>query len=226
MIQHALVAAAWAGLIALDFTGLGPWLITQPLVCGPVFGYWMGNIPAGLIIGGIVQLLWMDVSPIGVGIPFDACATTILATFWCTLGGRSSLSQIILALFMAVPLGFVFRSMDQIARRLNVVLVRRLDKVSESSLPTALWGGIFGGLLWSWARYATFYFLTMCAGGALWRYLAYSPRMTLIDRGLTLAAIVLPVAGMGVTLELFMSDEPEGRWAAFRVLRGPKGTNE
>ena len=38
-----------------------------------------------------------------------------------------------------------------------------------------------------------------------------------LDQGLTMAALLLPVAGMGVTLELFLSDEPEGRWAPWRT---------
>ena len=31
-----------------------------------------------------------------------------------------------------------------------------------------------------------------------------------------MALILLPVAGMGVTLELFLSEEPEGRWSPWR----------
>lgn len=212
---HALNAACWAGLIALDFTGFGPWMISQPLVCGPLFGFLMGNLVAGIIIGGIVQLLWMDVSPIGVGIPYDAMATTVLATYWSTLQPSASLSQIVLALFMAVPVGFVFRMMDQYARRLNIGLIHKLDQLSDARLSVGLSLGIMTGLVWSWARYAVFYVLAMWAGEILWKHIAYSPKMTWVDRGLTMAAIMLPVAGLGVTLELFMSEEPEGRWASF-----------
>ena len=79
MTRHALIAALWAGLIALDITGSGPWLIAQPLVAGPLLGWLMGHVAVGLVIGGIVQLLWMDVTPVGVGIPFDAMAVTPMA---------------------------------------------------------------------------------------------------------------------------------------------------
>lgn len=219
MITRSLVGAAWAGLLALDFTGFGPLMVSQPVVAGPLFGWLMGNITAGLIVGGIIQLLWMDVSPIGVGIPYDAMAATILATFWCAINPHCSLSQIMLALFIAVPLGFLFRGMDQFARRLNVRLVHRIDRVSDARLPTALGAGIVAGLVWSWLRYAVSYFVVMFLGERLWSWMAYSPRLTFLDQGMTMAAILLPVAGMGVTLELFLSEEPEGRWAAFKALR-------
>ena len=34
-----------------------------------------------------------------------------------------------------------------------------------------------------------------------------------------MAIILLPVAGMGVTLELFLSDDPEGRWSPWRAMK-------
>src|SRR5207245_6272543 len=118
MMGHPWIAAAmWAGVISLDFTACGPFMVSQPLVCGPFFGWLMGQISVGVIVGGIVQLLWMDLSPIGVGIPYDATATTLLAVYWSTLPGNGALSQVMMALGLAVPLGFLFRWFDLLARR-------------------------------------------------------------------------------------------------------------
>jgi mannose PTS system EIIC component len=198
-----LPAACWAGLIALDFTGFGPWMISQPMVCGPIFGALMGQLAVGLIIGGIVQLLWLDVTPVGVGIPFDGTAVTILATYWATLPSQSALPQtIILALFIAVPFGFVFQMMDLYARRLNSWILHRVESVSDDRLPAALTAGTLAALLWSWLRYALLYFLVMGSGQKLWHWVASSPKLAQIDQGLTMALILLPVAGLGVALEL------------------------
>ena len=84
-LHKLMIAAMWAGVISLDFTACGPFMVSQPLVCGPVFGWLVGQTAVGVIIGGIVQLLWMDLSPIGVSIPYDATATTILAVYWANL---------------------------------------------------------------------------------------------------------------------------------------------
>jgi mannose/fructose/N-acetylgalactosamine-specific phosphotransferase system component IIC len=212
----------WAGLIALDFTACGPFMISQPLVCGPLFGWLMGQIAVGVIIGGIVQLLWMDLSPIGVGIPYDATSTTLLAIYWATIPEHSSLSQVVLALLAAVPFGFLFRWLDQVARRINTFLMHQVDRLPDDRLALGLWAGITGGIAWSWVRYAFAYALLFGLGRIAWVRLAYSPRLTPVDQGLTMAVILLPVAGMGVTLELFLSDEPEGRWAPWRVGKTTK----
>jgi len=221
MIPRFIVSALWAGVIALDFTGFGPFMVSQPMVCGPIFGWLLGRISVGVILGGIVQLIWMDVTPVGVGIPFDTTAVTLLAVYWATLTPHESLSQIILALLIAVPFGYLFRAMDFYARRLNTLIVRRIERVSDDHLPAAMNVGIIGGLAWSWARYAVFYAFSMWAGERLWTRLAYSPRMTWIDQGLTMAVILLPVAGMGVALELFLLEDPEGRLTSLRHLRLP-----
>jgi mannose/fructose/N-acetylgalactosamine-specific phosphotransferase system component IIC len=212
MTWHRLIAAAmWAALICFDFTAFGPFMISQPLVCGPLFGWLMGQVSVGIIIGGIVQLLWMDLSPVGVGIPYDATATTLLAVYWATLQPHSALSQVILALAMAVPMGFVFRWLDQRARRINTRLMHQVEAFSDDKLPVGLWLGILGGISWSWIRYFVTYGVLFGLGEFLWRYWAYSPKMTMVDRGLTMASLLLPVAGLGVVLELFLSEEPKGR---------------
>ena len=223
MSMHKLITAAmWAGLISLDFTACGPFMISQPLVCGPLFGWLMGQAPVGIIIGGIVQLLWMDLSPVGVGIPYDATGTTLLAVYWATLPAHSALSQVVLALLLAVPVGFVFRWLDQLARRINTGLMHQVDRVPDERLALGLWGGILGGVCWSWIRYTVAYAVLFGLGQAVWNHLAYSPRLTPVDQGLTMAVLLLPVAGMGVTLELFLSDEPEGRWAPWRATKPVK----
>jgi len=213
-MRHALTAALWGGLIALDITGFGPLMIAQPLVAGPLFGWLTGHLAAGVIIGGIVQLLWMDITPVGVGIPYDAMAVTVLATFWATLAPDLSLAHIVLALIMAVPFGSLFRRMDQHARRFNTHLLHRIEKVKDEYLPLALDAGIVAGLVWSFLRYALSYFLAMLAGAWVWKKIGMIPPDSLLDRGLSLAAVLLPIAGMGITLDLFLSEDPDARWLA------------
>lgn len=212
----------WAGVIALDFTGCGPFMVSQPLVCGPLFGWLLGQAAIGVILGGIIQLLWMDLSPIGVGIPYDATSTTLLAVYWATLPAHGSLSQAVLALLMAVPFGFFFRWLDQVARRINTTLMHQVDRLPDAHLAAGLCWAVLGGLAWSWVRYTAAFALFFYLGDLAWCRMGYSPRLTPIDQGLTMAVLLLPVAGMGVTLELFLSDEPEGRWAPWRAVKPSK----
>jgi mannose/fructose/N-acetylgalactosamine-specific phosphotransferase system component IIC len=220
MSAHQLIIAAmWAGAISLDFTAVGPFMVSQPLVCGPLFGWLMGQVAVGVIIGGIMQLLWMDLSPIGVCIPYDATAATVLAVYWASLPGSGALSQVVLSLAFAIPFGFLFRWLDQLARRVNTLLMHQILALSDERLPWGLWLGMGGGILWSWARYALAYGVIFAWGQWIWKRAAYFPHLTPLDQGLTMASILLPVAGMGVTLELFLSDDPEGRWSIWRLSK-------
>ena len=194
-------------------------MISQPIVCGPLFGYLMGQVAVGVIIGGIVQLLWMDLSPIGVGIPYDATATTIAG---CLLGDTAGAQCALASDARAHHRGSVwilFRSV-WISSRGAVKYVSdapRRERFGRATLLTALWAGILVGIAWSWIRYTVLYGVIFAAGEFAWNRFAYSPRLTPIDQGLTMAIILLPVAGMGVTLELFLSEEPERRWAPWRA---------
>jgi|GEM_PF-586406 len=217
MIKHCFISALWAGLVALDITGVGPWLLTQPLVAGPLFGYLMGHVTTGLIIGGIVQLMWMDVTPVGVGIPYDAMAVSVLAIFWSTLPSASPLSEVALmvqALIIAVPFGSLFRRMDQRSRRINTHILHHIEKTTDEHLSAAISAGIVAGLVWNFLRYVVSYFLAMWAGAWLWKKMGSLPIETHLQSAFTMAAILLPVAGMSITLDLFLSEEPDARWLA------------
>jgi mannose/fructose/N-acetylgalactosamine-specific phosphotransferase system component IIC len=212
-------AAFWAGLIAIDITGCGPWMVSQPMIAGSIFGWLMGQVNVGVILGGVIQLLWMDISPIGVGIPFDATATTILAVYWATLKPTATLPDMVLALLFAVPFGYICRTMDHYSRRLNTWAVRKLESVSDSLLNQTLTLSILAGLIWIWVRYTLFYVLCMALGQWGWNWLQLHPLPDWINQGLTTAAYLSPIAGLGVSLELFLSEEPERRFPSMRAFK-------
>ncbi len=197
-------AAMWAGLLSLDITGCGPWMISQPVVAGPIFGWLMGQVKVGVVIGGIVQMIWMDVTPVGVGIPFDTMAVTLLSIFWASRMPDCTLPQMILMLLVAAPFGYLFCIMDSYARRVNTWVARRLESVPDAYLPLALDLGILAGLVWSWLRYTLFYACVMWGGEKFWVWAQRYPLPSWVNQGLLFSAYMLPVAGLGVVLELFL----------------------
>lgn len=212
-------AAAWAGLLALDITACGPWMVWQPMVCGPLYGLLLHRVWAGVVIGGVVQLIWMDVTPVGVGIPYDVTAVTLLAVYWA--GATSATpTSVVLALALAVPFGFLFRAVDFFSRRLNTWMVRRIEGVPDPYLTLALTGGTLAGVLWTWVRYTLLYALFMGAGQRLWAMAGTISATSWMARGLDAVLVLLPMAGFGVVLELFLSEEPE-RHAFPRRAKGP-----
>jgi mannose/fructose/N-acetylgalactosamine-specific phosphotransferase system component IIC len=194
-------------------------MVSQPLVCGPLFGWLCGQVEAGLLIGGLAQLIWMDVTPVGVGIPYDTTAVTLLATYWATRSNPCTVPQIVLALALAVPFGFLFRWMDHRARRLNTWAARKVEDMSDPYLAKALFAGIVGGLLWSWLRYVVFYAGSIFLGQTIENWITPFLSKPWCDKALETAFVLLPMDGQGEVLELFFSEEPERR---FRTRRAQK----
>jgi len=90
--------------------------------------------------------------------------------------------------------------------------MHKIDQFSDDRLSWGLWLGIVGGILWSWVRYTATYGLIFVLGEwFFFRRLAYYPRLTPVDQGLTMASILLPVAGDGGSYwNCFFSDKPGG----------------
>src|SRR5262249_35558848 len=96
----------------------------------------------------------------------------------------------------------------------NTLIMHRVESVRDEQLPLALWLGIATGVAWSWLRYAILFAVIAFLGELFWKKLSYVPHLGMFDQGLTLAIILLPVAGLGVTLQLFLSDGEDYRAAA------------
>ncbi len=81
---HMLLAivgvALVGGLIGLDRTAAGQFMISQPIVAAPLVGWLLGDVSAGLIIGAMLELIWVLDMPVGGFVPADATVSAITAT--------------------------------------------------------------------------------------------------------------------------------------------------
>lgn len=53
------------GILALDGTSLGQFMISRPLVAGTLTGWVLGDPYLGLLVGGIIELYFIPVFPVG-----------------------------------------------------------------------------------------------------------------------------------------------------------------
>jgi len=53
------------GLLALDGTSLGQFMISRPLVAGVLTGWMVGDPLLGLLIGGILEIYFISIFPVG-----------------------------------------------------------------------------------------------------------------------------------------------------------------
>jgi mannose/fructose/N-acetylgalactosamine-specific phosphotransferase system component IIC len=144
MIIEILSISFIGGLLSLDISPWGQIMVSRPIVCGPLIGFLLGDLKTGLIIGVLLELIWINVISVGAAIPPDATIVAVTCTTLIILNERmlppgnnfqDSYRMAVLALTM--PLGEIFRSIDVKQRKLNVYFVHYLEReISKGNLDT------------------------------------------------------------------------------------------
>ncbi len=145
MVEQVLWLSAVGAFLALDHSLLGQFMISQPLVVGAIFGYMLGDIPTGLFVGALIQLIWLGVIPVGAYIPSDHTVTggiTVALTGMLThQQGFAFGPSIVFALMIAIPAGTLAGKLDIVLRHsVNDRLARRAEAVAENGrVPVLGW---------------------------------------------------------------------------------------
>jgi hypothetical protein len=64
-MAEPIVLVVLGGLLALDGTSVGQFMISRPLVAGTLTGWVLGDPFLGLLVGGIIELYFIPVFPVG-----------------------------------------------------------------------------------------------------------------------------------------------------------------
>ncbi len=120
-IMQVLFAALIGGIIGLDRTALGQFMISQPVVAGPLTGWLLGDVTAGLVIGGTLELIWVLDMPIGTFVPADSTVAAVAATAIAALGSTTpgQLPVIGFCLLLTVAMVPVTMFADHLMRQRN-----------------------------------------------------------------------------------------------------------
>jgi len=120
-IMQVLFAALISGIVGLDRTALGQFMISQPVVAGPLTGWLLGDVTAGLVIGGTLELIWVLDMPIGTFVPADSTVAAVAATAIAALGSTTpgQLPVIGFCLLLTVAMVPVTMYADHLMRQRN-----------------------------------------------------------------------------------------------------------
>ena len=121
--------------LELDAVSLGQWMLSRPIVGGPLLGLLAGDARIGLVMGILIELLILEDLPIGGAIPINgpvaAAAATILAS------GPGGLEPG-LALPAGYLLGLLYRPLDVRLRARRAALPRLVEaRLAEGAEPGA-----------------------------------------------------------------------------------------
>ncbi|HEV8400755.1 MAG TPA: PTS sugar transporter subunit IIC [Gemmatimonadales bacterium] len=200
-IELLIALLVWGTLVGVDLVSLPQMMIARPLVAGTVAGAILGDIPTGLKLGVVFELLQYDILPVGaVRYPeYGPATVAAVATAHSSPGGVLGLG---LGALVGLVTGLLGGLTINLLRRVNSRIVHAAAARLESGDPHALIRVHVGGLLRDALRAAL-----VTAVGLVLAWLArpllagaLSPRDALVLAVATVAAAL--AAGSAGTLRL------------------------
>ncbi len=127
----SLSLAFLGGLLALDATSVGQFMVSRPLVAGTLAGWWLGDPVLGLEIGAILELFHLAGVPAGGSrVPESGPASAVAVGVGISAGGPAGLA-------LGLVAGLVVSEVGGITIGLQRHLVSRLVGRIEAGSVTA-----------------------------------------------------------------------------------------
>jgi PTS system mannose-specific IIC component len=144
-IELLIALLVWGTLVGVDLVSLPQMMIARPLVAGTVAGAILGDIPTGLKLGVVFELLQYDILPVGaVRYPeYGPATVAAVATAHASAGvlglGLGALVGFVTGLFGGVTINLL--------RRVNSRIIHAAAAQLETGDPSVLVRVHVGGIL-------------------------------------------------------------------------------
>lgn len=138
MLSTIILLSVLGGVLCLDRIVIQA-MVSRPIILAPLLGWLIGIPLAGLIIGAMLELFWIDRIPIGIYIPPNDSASAVLAVSIAGLAGPKTggivPEMIALGLLLAIPCGLLIRLVD-------VRIIQSNNRLSDEALEDAKLGNL------------------------------------------------------------------------------------
>lgn len=104
----------------------------QPLVACTLIGLACGQLEAGVVLGGTLQMIALGWANIGAAVAPDAALASVASAIILMLGGQG-IAGVDTAIAVAVPLAVAGLFLTMLARTLAVPIVHEMDKAAEQA---------------------------------------------------------------------------------------------
>ncbi len=195
MIAAVVGISIVGGLLGLDRTAVGQFMVSQPLVVGPITGWLLGNATTGLIIGAVLELIWVLDMPIGNFVPADATIVTVSTCAIAILGkpGGSTLSVIGFSLLLTTAMVPLTMRADTFIRKRNSKLVENVLSSGIDNMTQAVKRAQFAGITAFFLKSFVLCLIIIPAGIVAVLLFAHLPGT--VHRALALFVKLLPLLG-------------------------------
>jgi len=236
LLTSAFIVALIGGVVDLDSTATWQFMISQPIVAAPLTGLFLGlsagdlgaGLKLGLIVGAILQLVWIEQLPLGMNVPPDAALSSVLSVALGFLAGHQYATYVerevcsTIALLLSVALGLLGRSLDVFVRRINTSISQWAElRLEEGKTWAPAYGHAAGGVC-TFTKAFLFCFLVVLIGVEPLRYFTESLNFVQ-NTGFIVIQGLLPAVGFAVLASMCIQSPREFRFflggiAIFTVL--------
>ncbi|MDH4101024.1 MAG: PTS sugar transporter subunit IIC, partial [Nitrospirota bacterium] len=128
-------------------TAVGQFMISQPIVAAPLVGLALGDVQTGLILGALLELVWISDLPVGKFVPPDSTAAAVIATGMSIIGGNAqggvTPAIMLWSVLLALPMAWAVQKGDTVVRRLNIRFSSQaVATLHEKAVTRCHWKGI------------------------------------------------------------------------------------
>lgn len=125
---QGLIIAALTILFCIDYEMEG-FFIFRPIIVCPVIGLVLGDLNTGLIAGGLVELAFAGITPVGGVTPPDAVFTSIMTVVLA----KTTAVPVASAFVMAYPFGLLKQTLGTLFCTFYAFLNKKADKFAEEA---------------------------------------------------------------------------------------------
>ncbi len=191
-----LFIALVSGIIHLDTLVFGQFMISRPIVCGPIIGYLLGSVNDGILMGAILELLYISIIPVGIKIPPDSTTATIFSIVCGKLTNCLSLGVV-----LGVLVGWIYKYVDIFLRGTNSIVLNWVDNAKPDLVEKRINLLVIYGIVSSYLKTVLFYLLVFPTVGFFGVLICkFFARTSLIFPDLI---YILPAIGVGIGLYHF-----------------------
>lgn len=180
----------------------GQCMLERPLVVATITGLLFGDVTTGVILGGVLEAVYLGVVNIGGATSAEPVSATVMATAFAIASGLDQAEAIALAL----PVGLVFNSLFAFFIMLGAPFQPAYIKVCEQGDTKGLTKVILSGWFFQYfVRTLVIFALVYLGADAVSTFMADLPAG--IMAGLNATANVLGAVGMAVLMKMLVNKE-------------------
>lgn len=199
-MTQAILAGLVLGLCKMDMF-FGYSYLSRPLVASTLMGLALGDITQGVIIGGILEVIFIGSFPVGAAVSPDGAAAGVIGTAFAIMTNTGPE----LATALAVPIGLLGGFLFILVKLFNSFFATAmLGQLKNNKLEKASKIYIFGCWISTFGVYFLFGLLAVYSGSGAVQVFVDTVPVKVIN-GLAASANLLPAIGFAMLLKMIIS---------------------